>query len=161
MCVLLLTWDMKMGQGQDLEAILALSYKNTKDEERNIFSKHWRVISCNQSCIHGQTLQTFCHQILFLQATETNEQTDSPRCIHTTMSLIYSNTTLFREKWWINTFKHPHLKLLFQYPNTYTLRSSVRGRRMSTKLRQSLWNYNRVCWTSTSLRQSLQSLNWG
>ena len=35
-------------------------------------------------------------------------------------------------------FKHPRLKLLFQYPNTYTSRSSNGGCQTSTSLRQSL-----------------------
>ena len=38
-----------------------------------------------------------------------------------------------------------HLKLLFQYPNTYTLLNSIGGCRTSIRLRQCLRNSNRVC----------------
>ena len=50
----------------------------------------------------------------------------------------------FPEKFIIvfQAIQHPHLKLLFQYPNTYTL-----------------WNSNGDHQTSTSLRQSLRSSN--
>ena len=43
---------------------------------------------------------------------------------------------LFQEKWLIKAFKHPHLKLLFQYPNTYILRSLNGGCQMYISLRQ-------------------------
>ena len=79
-------------------------------------------------------------------------------------------------------FEHSCLKLLFQYLNTYTLRSSNGGRWRSTSLWQSLRSYRRVTerllayykcfqtstidycshfWISTRILLSLRSLNWG
>ena len=50
-------------------------------------------------------------------------------------------------------FEHPRLKLLFQYPNIYTLRSSNRGRRTSTSLWQPLRSYSESYRTSSSILQ--------
>ena len=43
------------------------------------------------------------------------------------------------------------MTLLFQYPNTYTLRSLNEGHRMSTSLRQSQWGYCEGYRTSSSI----------
>ena len=77
----------------------------------------------------------------------------------------------------VQAFKHPRLKLLFQYPNTFTLRSLDQGRRRSTSLQQFLWSYSEGYWislayyrcfqTSTRLLQSFSEYplnsycNWG
>jgi len=50
-------------------------------------------------------------------------------------------------------FKHPCLKLLFQYLNTYTLQSSNGGHQTSTSLRQPLWSYSESYRTSSSILQ--------
>ena len=65
-------------------------------------------------------------------------------------------------------FEHPCLKLLFQYPKTYTLQSLNRGCRTSTSLRQPLWSYSESyrhllayykCFqTSTRLLQSFPNI---
>jgi len=52
------------------------------------------------------------------------------------------------------SFKHPRLKSLFQYPNTYTLRSSNGGRRTSTSLRQSLRIYSEGYQKSSSILEA-------
>ena len=63
-----------------------------------------------------------------------------------------------------NLSEHPRLKLLFQYPSTYTLRSSNEGHQTSTSLRQSLWSYKgllayyRHFRTSTRLLQSFPNI---
>ena len=81
------------------------------------------------------------------------------------MSLIILTIQLFEHHPFLGriAFEHPCLKLLFHYPNTYSLRSLNRGRWTSTSLRQSLWNevtakvtlcllaYYRHFWTSTKL----------
>ena len=50
--------------------------------------------------------------------------------------------------------KHPCLKLLFQYPNTYTLRSFNEDRWTSTSLRQSHRGYSEGYRTSSSILQA-------
>ena len=79
------------------------------------------------------------------------------------MSLIIRTIQLFKHPPFpgkmilFQAFEHPHLKLLFQYPNTHT----YGGRRTSTILWQSLQSSNRGCQMCTSLQQSLQSSNRG
>ena len=50
-------------------------------------------------------------------------------------------------------FEHPRLKSLFQYPNTYTLRSSNGGHQTPTSLQQSLQSYSKSYQTSSSTLQ--------
>ena len=62
----------------------------------------------------------------------------------------------FPGKWLIfvfQAFEHPRLKLLFQYPNTYTLQSLNGSRRMSTSLQQSLRSYSEGYRTSSGILQ--------
>ena len=70
----------------------------------------------------------------------------------------------YPEKWFIivfQTFENPRLKLLFQYPNTYTLRSSNGwGCWTSTSLRQSLRSYSEVYQTSSSILQAFLNVYW-
>ena len=80
----------------------------------------------------------------------------------------YSNrpiiwTSPFQDKCLIIVFQaseHPRLKLLFQYPNTYTLQSSNGGRWASTSLRQSLRSYSEGYWTSSSILQAFPNIYW-
>ena len=73
----------------------------------------------------------------------------------------YSQQLIIRT---IQLFEHPRLKLLFQYPSTYTLRSSNESHQTSTSLRQSLWSYKgllayyRHFRTSTRLLQSFPNI---
>ena len=55
-------------------------------------------------------------------------------------------------------FEHPRLKLLFQYPNTYTLRSSNGSRQTSTSLQQSLRSYSENYQTSSSILQAFSNI---
>ena len=95
--------------------------------------------------------QSFCANLL-----------TTHRWIFTVVILIFRIIQLFKHlpfpgKWLIivfQAFEHSRLKLLFQYPNTYTLQSSNRCRRTSTSLQQSLWNYSEGYRTSSSLLQA-------
>ena len=76
----------------------------------------------------------------------------------TIMSLIIRTIQLFKHPSSpgkmiivLQAFKLPCLKLLFQYPNTYTLQ---RCRWMSSSLRQSLQSYSKGYWTSSSILQA-------
>ena len=81
--------------------------------------------------------------------------------IHTVITLIIQTIQLFEHPPFpakrliivFQAFEHPRLKLLFQYPNTYTLRSSNGGRRTSTSLRQPLWSYSESCRMSSNTLQ--------
>ena len=53
---------------------------------------------------------------------------------------LFKHTPISRKNAVFQAFEHPRLKLLFQYPNTYTS-----------------WNLNGGCRTSTSLQQSLRN----
>ena len=76
------------------------------------------------------------------------------------MSLIIGTIQLFKHPLFqerlivvIQAFKNPYLKLLFQYPNTYTLWSLNRDHRMSTSFWQSLRSYIEGYWMSSSILQ--------
>ena len=112
-----------------------------------------------------------------------------PRWYTTTvMSLIIGTIELFKHPLFqersivvIQAFKNPYLKLLFQYPNTYTLRSLNRCCQMPTNLwqflRSNIWVTERLLayyrhfpmsttllqsfWIASRLLLSLWSLNGG
>ena len=100
---------------------------------------------------------TYCtpiKNIVVQSHTETPEPDSYIHGHHPFVSMYYSNTPLFQEKLLIivfQAFEHPRLKFLFQYPNTYTLRSSNGGRRTSTSLQQSLPSYREGYRTSSSI----------
>ena len=71
---------------------------------------------------------------------------------------LFKHPPPFQEKLLFQAFEHPRLKLLFQYRNTYTLRSSNGGRRMSTSLRQSLWSYSEGYRMSSSILQAFSNV---
>ena len=78
---------------------------------------------------------------------------------------IIRTPPLFQEMWLINVFQafeHPRLKLLFQYLNTYTLRSSNRGCQMcGARVTKRLLAYYRHFRTFTRLLLSLWRSNRG